>query len=64
MTAVIIALVVGVFTGAIVVWMVTRGLGQAAPGVMQSQGEIKPKFPLSNGFGGSQYACAARDAPG
>lgn len=44
MTAVIIALVVGVFTGAIIVWMVTRGLGQAAPGVMQSQGEIKARL--------------------
>jgi len=31
MTAVIIALVVGVFTGAIVVWMVTRGLGRRLP---------------------------------
>src|SRR5712692_6571416 len=44
MAAVIIALVVGVFAGALVVWMVTRGLGQAAPGVMQSQGEIKARL--------------------
>jgi DNA recombination protein RmuC len=44
MTAVIIALVAGVFTGALVVWLVTRGQGQGNPAVMQSQGEIKARL--------------------
>jgi DNA recombination protein RmuC len=44
MTAVIIALVIGVFTGAFVVWLVTRGQGQENPAVMQSQGEIKARL--------------------
>jgi DNA recombination protein RmuC len=44
MTAVIIALVTGVFAGALVVWLVTRGQGQASPVVMQSQGEIKARL--------------------
>jgi len=39
MSSVIIALVVGVFAGALVVWLVTRGQGN--PAVLQSQGEIK-----------------------
>jgi len=42
--AVIIALVAGVFAGAFVVWLVTRGQGQANPAVMQSQGEIKARL--------------------
>ena len=44
MTAVIIALVAGVLAGALIVWLVTRGQGQGAPAVMQSQGEIKAKL--------------------
>ncbi len=44
MTAVIIALVAGVFAGALVVWLVTRGQGQGNPAVMQSQGEIKARL--------------------
>jgi DNA recombination protein RmuC len=42
--AVIIALVAGVFAGAFVVWLVTRGQGQGNPAVMQSQGEIKARL--------------------
>ena len=41
MAAVIIALVVGVFTRAIVVWMVLRSQGKAAPGVSPEQSEIR-----------------------
>ena len=44
MTAVIVALVAGVFVGALVVWLVTRGQGRADPAVMQSQGEIKARL--------------------
>jgi DNA recombination protein RmuC len=44
MTSVIIALVVGVFAGAFVVWLVTRGQGQGNPAVMHSQGEIKARL--------------------
>jgi len=44
MSSVIIALVVGVFTGAFVVWLVTRGQGPGNPAVMQSQGEIKARL--------------------
>jgi DNA recombination protein RmuC len=43
MAAVIIALVAGVFVGALVVWLVMRGQGQN-PAVMQSQGEIKARL--------------------
>jgi DNA recombination protein RmuC len=42
MSSVIVALVVGVFAGAVVVWLVTRG--QAGPAVLQSQGEIKARL--------------------
>src|SRR5689334_12630007 len=42
MSSVIIALVVGVFAGALVVWLVTRGQGN--PAVLQSQGEIKARL--------------------
>src|SRR6516162_6734562 len=41
MTVVIIALVAGVFTGAIIVWMVLRGQGKAATGVSPEQSEIR-----------------------
>jgi hypothetical protein len=41
---IIIALVAGVFTGASVVWLVTRGQGRGDPVVMQSQGEIKARI--------------------
>jgi DNA recombination protein RmuC len=44
MTAVIIALVAGVFAGALVVWLVTRGQSRGTPAVMQSQGEIKARL--------------------
>jgi DNA anti-recombination protein RmuC len=44
MSSVIVALVVGVFAGALVVWLVTRGQGQGNPAVMQSQGEIKARL--------------------
>jgi DNA recombination protein RmuC len=44
MAAVIIALVAGVFAGALVVWLVLRGQGQGNPAVMQSQGEIKARL--------------------
>jgi DNA recombination protein RmuC len=44
MAAVIIAMVAGVFAGAFVVWLVTRGQGQGDPAVMQSQGEIKARI--------------------
>ena len=44
MSSVIIALVTGVLVGAFVVWLVTRGQGQANPVVMQSQGEIKARL--------------------
>ena len=44
MASVIIALVVGVFAGAFVVWLVTRGQGAGNPAVMQSQGEIKARL--------------------
>jgi DNA recombination protein RmuC len=44
MTAVVVALVIGVFAGALVVWMVTRGLSQESPNVMESQGEIKARL--------------------
>ena len=44
MATVIIALVAGVFAGAFVVWLVTRGQGQGNPAVMQSQGEIKARL--------------------
>ena len=44
MVAVIIALVAGVFAGAFVVWLVTRGKVQGNPAVMQSQGEIKARL--------------------
>jgi DNA recombination protein RmuC len=44
MSSVIIALVVGVFAGAFVVWLVTRGQGQGNPAVMHSQGEIKARL--------------------
>ncbi len=44
MTAVSIALVAGVFTGALVVWLVMHGQGQGNPAVMQSQGEIKARL--------------------
>jgi hypothetical protein len=44
MTAVIIALIAGVFTGALVIWLVTRGQGRVDPAVMQSQGEIKARL--------------------
>jgi len=44
MASVIIALVAGVFAGAFVVWLVTRGQGQANPAVIQSQGEIKARL--------------------
>lgn len=42
--AVIIAMVAGVFAGAFVVWLVTRGRGEGDPAVMQSQGEIKARI--------------------
>ena len=41
MATVIIALVVGVVTGASIVWMVLRGNGRAAPEVAQAQSEIR-----------------------
>jgi DNA recombination protein RmuC len=41
MTAVIIALVVGVFTGAVIVWMVLRGKDQATSDVSQAQSEMR-----------------------
>jgi DNA recombination protein RmuC len=44
MWSVIIALVIGVFVGASVVWLVTRGQGPGNPAVMQSQGEIKARL--------------------
>lgn len=44
MWSVIIALVIGVFAGASVVWLVTRGHGPGNPAVMQSQGEIKARL--------------------
>jgi DNA recombination protein RmuC len=44
MSTVVVALVVGVFTGALVVWLVMRGQGQGGPAVMQSQGEIKARL--------------------
>jgi DNA recombination protein RmuC len=44
MSSVIIALVVGVFAGAFVVWLVTRRQGPGNPAVMQSQGEIKARL--------------------
>jgi DNA recombination protein RmuC len=44
MSSVIIALVAGVFCGAFVVWLVTRGSGPGNPAVMQSQGEIKARL--------------------
>ena len=44
MSSVIIALVVGVFTGAFVVWLATGGQGHGNPAVMQSQGEIKARL--------------------
>lgn len=44
MATVIIALIAGVFAGALVVWLVTRGQGQGSPAVMQSQGEIKARL--------------------
>src|SRR6266568_1230484 len=44
MSAIIIALVIGVFTGAFVVWLVTRGQAQGSPAVLQSQGEIKARL--------------------
>ena len=50
MAAVIIALVAGVFTGALVVWLVTRGQGQGNPAVMQSQGEIKARLDRGEKF--------------
>ena len=45
MSSVIIALVVGVFAGALVVWLVTRGQGN--PAVLQSQGEIKARLDVT-----------------
>jgi DNA recombination protein RmuC len=44
MSSIIIALVIGVLTGAFVVWLVMRGQGQGNPAVMQSQGEIKARL--------------------
>ena len=44
MSSVIIALVAGVFAGAVVVWLVTHGQGPGNPAVMQSQGEIKARL--------------------
>ncbi len=44
MSAIIIALVAGVFAGAFVVWLVTRGQAQPGPAVLQSQGEIKARL--------------------
>ena len=44
MWSVIIALVAGVMSGALIVWLVTRGQGQGNPAVMQSQGEIKARL--------------------
>src|SRR5712671_168942 len=44
MSAIIIALVIGVFSGAFVVWLVTRGQAQGSPAVLQSQGEIKARL--------------------
>lgn len=44
MSAIIIALVAGVLTGAFVVWLVTRGQAQGSPAVLQSQGEIKARL--------------------
>ncbi len=44
MSTIIIALVVGVFAGAFVVWLVTRGQAQGSPAVLQSQGEIKARL--------------------
>jgi DNA recombination protein RmuC len=44
MASVIVALVAGVFAGAFVVWLVTRGQGPGNPAVMQSQGEIKARL--------------------
>jgi len=44
MTAVVIALLAGVFAGALVVWLVMRGQGQGHPAVLQSQGEIKARL--------------------
>jgi len=45
MSSVIIALVIGVFAGALVVWLVTRGQGN--PAVLQSQGEIKARLDVT-----------------
>ena len=42
MSSVIIALVVGVFAGALVLWLATRGQGN--PAVLQTQGEIKARL--------------------
>ena len=44
MTSLIIALVAGVLTGALTVWLVTRGQGKGNPAVIQSQGEIKARL--------------------
>lgn len=45
MVAVIIALIVGVFTGAGIVWMTVRAQGaQTVPGILQAQGEIKAQL--------------------
>lgn len=44
MSPVIIALIAGVFAGAFVVWLATRGQGPGNPAVMQSQGEIKARL--------------------
>ena len=44
MSAVIVALVAGVFAGALVVWLVTRGQGQVSPAVMPSRGENESRL--------------------
>ena len=44
MMTVVVVLVVGVLTGALIVWLVMRGQGQGSPAVMQSQGEIKARL--------------------
>jgi DNA recombination protein RmuC len=44
MSWIIIALVIGVLTGAFVVWLVMRGQDHGNPAVMQAQGEIKARL--------------------
>ena len=64
MSSVIIALVVGVFAGALVLWLATRGQGN--PAVLQSQGEIKGSIDFTVCFVPAEdlLAAAYREHPG